>query len=66
MARSYAYRTLDALERLAQFLAMHEEALTVDHALGLAIAEGECDREPAEVQPAISYSIAQWLAGCSS
>lgn len=39
--RSNVYRTVDALERLAQFLAMHKEDMTLDHALGAVIAQGE-------------------------
>ncbi|XP_026282046.1 UPF0764 protein C16orf89-like [Frankliniella occidentalis] len=40
-ARGNVYRAVDALERLAEFLSLHTDAATADHALGVAIARGE-------------------------
>ncbi len=40
-ARGNAYRAVDALERLAEFLSLHKDGVTADHALGVAVARGE-------------------------
>ncbi|XP_034242918.1 UPF0764 protein C16orf89 homolog [Thrips palmi] len=39
LVRGDVYRTLDAVERLAQFLDLHEDIMTKDLALGAAISE---------------------------
>ncbi|KAK3930271.1 UPF0764 protein C16orf89-like protein [Frankliniella fusca] len=41
LVRGNAHRAVDALERLAEFLSLHKDVATADHALGVAIARGQ-------------------------